>query len=51
MSKNGSSEGNRVGKSSENTEEEVPEIPTLNQEVVNEQIKRFIAPSQISWKN
>ena len=43
MSENCSTEDNRAGNSSENTEEEVPEIHTLTQEAVNEQIKGFIA--------
>ena len=44
MSENGSIEYNSAGNSSENTEGEFPEIRTLTQEAVNEQIKGFIAP-------
>ena len=43
MSENGSTEGNRAGIPLENTEEGVPQIRTLTQEVVNEQIKELIA--------
>ena len=46
MSENGSIEDNRVGNPSENTEGEIPEVRVLNQEVVNEQIKRLWPPSQ-----
>ena len=44
MSDNGSIEDNRVGNSSENTEEEVCEVRDLTQEAVNEQTKGFITP-------
>ena len=44
MSESGNLEDNRAANSLENTEGEVPEIRTLNQEAVNEQIKGFIAP-------
>ena len=44
MSENSSVEDNRAGNSSENVEEEFPEIHTLTEVVVNEQIKGFIAP-------
>ena len=44
MSEDGSIEENRASNSSENFGEEVPEIHTLTQEAVNEQIKGFIAP-------
>ena len=44
MSENGSVEDNRAGNSSENTEEEVPQIRTLTQEALKEQIEGFMAP-------
>ena len=44
MSENDSIEEDSAGNSSENFDEEVPEIHTLTQEAVNEQIKGFIAP-------
>ena len=44
VSENGSTEDNRAGNSLENIEEEIPEIGTLTQEAVNEQIKGFITP-------
>ena len=43
MSQSGGVEDHRASNSSEYIEEEVPEIRTLNQEAVNEQIKGFIA--------
>ena len=48
MSENGSIEDDRVGNLSKNTEEEIPEVRVPTQEVVNEQIKGFIAPSHVS---
>ena len=44
LTENGIVEDNRAAKSSEINEAEVPEIRTLTQEVVNEQIEGFIAP-------
>ena len=44
VSEKSSTEDNRAGNSSENIEEEVPEIGTLTQEAVNEQIKEFSNP-------
>ena len=44
MSESGSVEDNRAGNFSEITLGEVPEIRTLTQEAVNQQIKRFIGP-------
>ena len=44
MNENGRIEQNIAGNSSENVEGEGPEIHTLTQEVVNEQIKGFIVP-------
>ena len=44
MSDHGSTEENATGISSENVEGEGPEIQTLTQEAVNEQIRGFIAP-------
>ena len=41
---NGSVEDNRAGNLSENTEGDVPEVRTLIQGTVKEQIKMFIAP-------
>ena len=43
MSENGSVADNNAGNSSDIIEEELPEIRTVTQEVVNEQIKEFIA--------
>ena len=48
MSENGTAEDNRADKFSGNAEEEVPEIHTLTQEAVNEQIQGFIAPSHFN---
>ena len=45
VSQNGSIEESVAGNLSENVAEEFPEIHTLTQEAVIEQIKRFIAPS------
>ena len=44
MSHHGSTEELVNRSSSENVEGESPEIQTLTQEAVNEQIRRFIAP-------
>ena len=44
MKENGSTEDNRTGNLSENSEKEVPEILSLTQEAVNEQTKVFITP-------
>ena len=43
----GSIEGNTVGNPSENTEEEIPEVRVLTEEVVNEQIKGIIVTRQL----
>ena len=45
MNGSGSTEGSKIGNLWESTEEGVLEIRTLTQEVVNKQIKRFIAPT------
>ena len=44
MSHHGNSEEIAHKSSSENVDGEIPEIQTLTQEAVNEQIRRFIAP-------
>ena len=44
MSDSGNVEVNRRSTSPENVEEEIPEIHTLTQEEVNQQIKGFTAP-------
>ena len=44
MRENSSSEGSPAKNSPEANKIEVPEIPALSQEVVDELIKRFIAP-------
>ena len=44
MTGNGSVQDNRAGNSAGETNEEVPEIRTLTQIAVNEQIKRLIVP-------
>ena len=44
MSESGYVEHNRASNSPENTKGEVSKIRTVTQEVVNEQIKGFIAP-------
>ena len=54
MSESGTSEGHSIKKSHDNKRIEEPEIRTLPQEVVNEQIKNFIAtltrqPQDLTW--
>ena len=44
MSENSIVEENQTNTSSENIEEEIPEVHTLIQKAVKEQIKKFIAP-------
>ena len=44
MTENGSIAGNGVSNPLENTEEEIPEVRFLTQEVANEQIKCFLPP-------
>ena len=47
MNENCSTEDNTAGNLSENTGEELPQIHTLTQEAMNEQIIGFWLPSQI----